>query len=79
MEIEHENSLKKALREGCNLFLGAGFSLLAKNKEGIELPLASKLKLEMAQHFNRNDLINLDISKLYTIIQTTKKKSYANF
>ena len=39
MKIEYEESFKKALGSGINLFCGAGFSVGAKNFNGDYLPL----------------------------------------
>ena len=36
--IENEYSFREALKAGINLFLGAGFSTLAKDEEGRQVP-----------------------------------------
>ncbi len=40
VSVENINNFKVALTGGVNLFLGAGFSVLAKSKEGAFLPNA---------------------------------------
>ena len=47
IKIENEHSLKEAFRSGVNLFVGAGFSVEAKNKKGDKLPLGKNLALEL--------------------------------
>ena len=52
LSIEGDQAFKNALRDGINLFLGAGFSVLAKNKANDTLPLGNKLKkmlIDLAQ------------------------------
>ena len=48
VSIENENNFRSALSKGINLFLGAGFSVLAKNKDGSHLPLGEGLKDELS-------------------------------
>ncbi len=52
VKIEFENILIQAVREGVNLFLGSGFSVLAKNYEGQPLPINTELKKEIIDAFN---------------------------
>jgi len=47
IKIENEHSLKEAFRSGVNLFVGAGFSIDAKNKKGDKLPLGKKLSFRI--------------------------------
>ena len=54
ISIEHQNTLEHAFRNGINLFVGAGFSTLAKDKEGKNLPIGAKLGKELANHFGKN-------------------------
>ena len=51
IKIENEHSLKEAFRSGVNLFVGAGFSIDAKNKKGDKLPLGKNLALELRTHY----------------------------
>ena len=50
IKIENEHSLKEAFRSGVNLFVGAGFSIDAKNKKGDKLPLGKNLALELEKN-----------------------------
>lgn len=68
MEIEKENSFKQALNSGVNIFVGAGFSTMAANKDGKLLPTGTDLLKEL------NELCGKqidDLSKLATILQAT--------
>ena len=47
MEIENRNTLTVAMQTGINLFVGAGFSILAKDKNEKELPLGATLLSEL--------------------------------
>lgn len=51
--IENQNSLEHAFHQGVNLFVGAGFSILAKDKSGTKLPLGRELAKELADHFGK--------------------------
>ena len=46
IKIENEHSLKEAFRSGVNLFVGAGFSIDAKNKKGDKLPAEFNLQMQ---------------------------------
>ena len=51
LDIELEHSLAHALTTGLNLFLGAGFSVLAQNFDGKTLPIGADLHTELISHF----------------------------
>ena len=40
MNIEEQHTFEAVLKTGISLFLGAGFSVLAKDKQGKDLPCA---------------------------------------
>jgi hypothetical protein len=69
MKIEHEDTLKKALVEGINIFLGAGFSILAQDENGNNLPTGNELVEELVSKFDCGHLKNLPLDKLCTIIR----------
>jgi hypothetical protein len=68
MKIELKETLEKELREGVNLFLGAGFSIYAKDQTNAALPVGSVLCEELVKEFNCPDL--KDLSKVCTIIDS---------
>lgn len=73
MQVESENLFRDALRSGINLFLGAGFSLLAKDKDGTALPLGSQLATELAREFDLTDTNALSLPQICTIIERSQK------
>jgi hypothetical protein len=68
MKIEFKEMLLRALNEGINIFLGAGFSVYAKDKRGQNLPIGSVLCNELVKEFNAPK-IN-DLTKICTIIDS---------
>ena len=78
MEIENRNTLEKALSSGINLFLGSGFSLLAKDAQGALLPTGSSLKMELSKKFSKPDFFSLP--ELSTILEkSTLRQEYLNY
>ncbi|MCI0659886.1 MAG: hypothetical protein L0220_02315 [Acidobacteria bacterium] len=73
MHIENENLFRNALGGGINLFLGAGFSLLAKDSNGEALPLGSQLATELVREFGLTDADTLSLPQICTIIEHSKK------
>jgi hypothetical protein len=80
LQIDNEQSFLRALREGINLFTGAGFSLLAKDEEGSSLPVGNALVGEIRKHFDRLDLPNsILLPSLCTIIKSTNADRLSEF
>ncbi|VEN74720.1 conserved hypothetical protein [Candidatus Desulfarcum epimagneticum] len=79
MRIDHENTLLQYLSSGINLFVGAGFSTEAKNKDGLPLPVAGQLLDEIINYFNFQEYNSLDLSQLSTILESTQKNEFFNF
>lgn len=71
MYVENEASFLAALRNGINLFAGAGFSIESKNDMG-RMPVGGELADELREKFNLQNLDTLDLPKLHTIINATK-------
>lgn len=78
IEIEHENLFRYAVVNGINLFLGAGFSVLAKAGEK-NLPVGDALKEELLDYFKRNKPSALNLSQLCQIIASTERNNLHNF
>lgn len=76
MKIENEYTLKQALQTGINLFVGAGFSVLAENSKGQKLPIGKDLALELKREFNLNIL---DLVRQSTILERTRKDDFYNY
>lgn len=77
-KIDLEGSLLKALKEGVNLFIGAGFPLLAKNVEGLNLPTGNELLAEIRINFEDTP-DNLDLSKSAMYLEKTNKEKFIKF
>lgn len=48
--IDYKDTLVQAMKTGMNLFVGAGFSVYAKDSNGVALPVGSQLIAELHQH-----------------------------
>lgn len=80
MKIEYEESFKKALCSGINLFCGAGFSVGAKNFYGDSLPLGKILLEKLKQTFKSIDIgFYTDLTKACTKIEKNDKSSFRKF
>lgn len=77
MKIQDENIFKSSLEQGFNLFIGAGFSLLAKDKIGRTLPTGSQLCEELKLTFNKKG--PYDLVQIATILETTKRAEFHNY
>jgi hypothetical protein len=67
VEIENEPRFREALRGSVNLFLGAGFSVLAKGKGGL-LPVGSDLATELRAKFHVDPDERLTLGQLSTVL-----------
>jgi len=67
------------LSSGINLFVGAGFSTEAKNKDRLSLPAGSQLSDEIIDYFNLQEYTSLDLSQLSTILESTQKNEFFKF
>lgn len=60
IEIDNEETFKECLKNGINLFTGAGFSILP-DVEGKELPLGNEYAKELSEHFGlKKQYVDLD-------------------
>ncbi len=76
MRIENEDSLKAALKRDINLFVGAGFSVLAKDKTKRNLPLGYELSRELCEEFND---VGIKSDNLTLVSQVFKGRDKARF
>jgi len=76
MKIYNEHTLQQALKDGINIFAGAGFSILAKDKNGLFLPTGNKLAKELQIEFG---LSISDLVKQSTILEKTRKDDFYRF
>mgnify|MGYP003307890600 CR=1 FL=1 len=77
LTIDNENLFKQAITDGVNLFVGAGFSLLAKDADGKQLPLGGELNEELRTHFGKNSI--LPLPQLCTILEKSNKEAFHNY
>lgn len=71
VEIKNPGSFKYALENGINLFVGAGFSILAEDSKGRRLPTGGQLAAELKERFQVNPNLNLPLPQLCTIIESS--------
>ncbi|MFC1835203.1 SIR2 family protein [Thermodesulfobacteriota bacterium] len=77
MKIENENSFLAAMCDGLNLFLGAGFSLFAKDNQGCQLPTGSQLREELVEHFKLPD--TLDLVQAATVLNSIARREFRTY
>ena len=77
IEIENNNSLEHAFHQGINLFVGAGFSILAKDRAGKTLPLGRDLANELAEHFGKPKYFELP--QLCSILTSTAEGPFYEY
>lgn len=72
MKIESKSTFERCLREGINIFTGAGFSLLAKDKQKRPLPIGDDLRKELLIEFPGSPQA-LQLPQLCTFISRSRK------
>jgi hypothetical protein len=77
--IDHEQTLTHHLQSRLNLFLGAGFSVLARDRKGDSLPLGKALASELRSRFGLESLSGLDLPKLCTVIGSRDQGALREF
>ena len=79
MYIEEQNTFEQALKNGINLFLGSGFSILAKDRNGNTLPCGDALLDELKMRFPSIATSN-NLSKACTVLEKSlDKDKFKNF
>ncbi|WP_144223318.1 SIR2 family protein [Mesorhizobium amorphae] len=79
LKIENEASLRAALKSEINLFVGAGFSILAKDKNSKFLPIGSALSEELCSEFNVQNLKDQPLPLISQIIKSKDKIRFNEF
>ena len=79
ISIENENTFKKAVFEGVNLFVGSGFSLLAEDSEQRPMPVGTALSSELISEFDMPYASNLTLSQICTILESQKREQLYSF
>lgn len=75
--FDNKQLFESQLFKGINLFLGAGFSVNAKNISGSDLPIGNSLVNELKNHFNLN--LGLSLSQISTILENSKREEFYSF
>ena len=77
MLIENENTFLAGLNRGLNLFLGAGFSVHAKDREGRPIPTGNVLQRELVELFDVPP--NLSLPQIATLLNSTSRADFRTF
>ena len=73
MEIENKEAFSSALLNEINLFIGAGFCVLAKNQNEEFLPTGGELSQDIIEKFDMGDVGNLNLGQICTIISRNNR------
>lgn len=73
IQIEEKNTFDKALRTGISVFLGSGFSVLSKDKQGNNLPCGNGLLENLKEKFPKIAAFN-DLSKVSTVLEKSMER-----
>lgn len=79
MKIENEASFRAALENSINLFVGAGFSILAKDKNKRPMPVGGKLVEELCIKFNEPALATQPLPLVSQIIKTKDRSRFNDY
>lgn len=74
--FDYKNSLVEAMHSGINLFVGAGFSVYAKDKTGEKLPIGSQLINELHTNVGPGQK---DLSKYCSVMERKNKTLLMNY
>src|ERR1700674_3723124 len=69
MLIERQALFESYLSSGVNLFLGAGFSILAQDQDGRNLPTGKVLRDELAAQLPGHSLESLPLPQLFDVLR----------
>ena len=74
MNIENEHTFLAAVNGGFNVFVGSGFSTLATDMEGRQLPTGSQLCDELIEYFDLHS--GLTLAQVATILNSSRKAEF---
>lgn len=77
MKIANQNFLEHALSTGINLFVGAGFSILAHDTCGRKIPLGNALRDELSEKFGKSRAFSL--AQISTIMEVSDKDNFQKY
>ena len=67
------------LARGINLFIGAGFSILARNSFRQTLPIGNELKTLLVKEFGLESYASLDLPSLYAILLSGRRDALRDY
>lgn len=77
MKFENQQAFEEAVSaEGLNLFLGAGFSVLANNRDDEKLMLGFELKDYLINHFELDKLKSSSLPKIAAHLKRNRKGDF---
>lgn len=77
MKFENEAAFKQLInKDGLNLFVGAGFSINSKNRDGLPLMLGPQLKDYLIDHFELDKFRNVDLPQIASHLKRTRKGDF---
>lgn len=77
MEFENEKSFKQLIsQDGINLFLGAGFSVHAKNRHDDILPPAGQLQKILVEHFELKEYASQPFYRVNAHLKRNRKSEF---
>lgn len=79
MQIENEATLKATLKREFNLFVGAGFSVLARDEKNRPLPVGNALVAELCDVFNEPGLATQNLPLVSQILKTKDRARFNDY
>jgi adenylate kinase len=79
LKVTEEGLLNADLAKGLNLFVGAGFSTLARNSLGDALPVGDKLKNLLVEKFQLEKYRTLDLAGLYAVLAADRRDALRDY
>ncbi|MBL6457757.1 SIR2 family protein [Belnapia sp. T6] len=79
LNVSESGLLSADFVRGVNLFLGAGFSTLAKNRFTKSLPVGDGLKDLLVKEFNLEPYASLDLAGLYAVLLADRRDALRDF
>ena len=77
MIVENENTFLSAINNGINLFVGSGFSVLATDSQGKQLPTSPQLRDELIARFNMPS--SLELPQVATILNSNHRDEFQSY
>ncbi|AHE50392.1 hypothetical protein AH4AK4_2956 [Aeromonas hydrophila 4AK4] len=78
MKVESQSTFERSLREGINIFTGAGFSVLAQDNRGRNLPIGDEFRIELLELFPSAPKA-LQLPQLCTFLSRSKKDELESY